>query len=307
MYLNIKMTEILITYCESGNVNEVKHIYNLYKNKIDLHHGNEYIFKYCCTHGFLDIAQFLFDTDNTINIRSEDDYAFRWSCINGYLDVAKWLIEIGNKMKTPINIHASDESAFVYSCMFGNFEIIKWLYDLSIILNSPINIHALNESAFIDTCRKGHYVIMEWLYDLGISTNSPIDIRALDDYAFIYACKHQFINIARFLASKCDLYILDTDTDRIISYFIIKLRDVVEGKTREQIIDIIGLTISKNEINNNNNDYCFVCLDTYDVVLECRHKCCFDCFIKWYIVDDNIKQCVLCMKPVIYRKCNVLL
>lgn len=295
----------MIIYCESGILNEVKQYYESHKDIIDIHYDEDYMFKYCCSHGFLTIAIYLFDmakrdTNNLIDIKSEDNYAFKWSCINGHLNVAIWLYELGKKMNTPIDIHTNSETIFIYTCMMGHYNIAEWLYYLGIETNSPIDIHASNDSAFVESCRKRHYRIMEWLYNLGKELNSPIDIRAYDDYAFINACNHHDIHIARFLAEKCDYYILETDDVHVISFYVTKVRDIIEGKSKNDIADIVGIKI-KNEYNEEKlKDCCPICYDDSDVKIKCGHTWCFWCFVKWYVLDDNSRNCVLCKKYFAY-------
>lgn len=112
--------------CQYGYPYVAKYLFKKYMNKINIHIGNEYAFRYSCYGGHLEIAKWLYSLDHTINIHSNNEYAFRWSCLCGYFKIAKWLYSLDGK----INIHAMNEYAFRHSCAYNHLETSKWLVSI---------------------------------------------------------------------------------------------------------------------------------------------------------------------------------
>lgn len=128
-------------------------------NKIDIHRDDEYIFRYVCDQGHIEIAKWLYSLDDKINIHSLGDYVFRMSCEKGHLNIALWLYSLDNK----IDIHCEKEYAFRYGCANGHIKLAKWLVKLGNYNKSPIDIRILHDMAFTMSCRNGHFKVAEWL------------------------------------------------------------------------------------------------------------------------------------------------
>jgi len=89
-----------------------------------IHAQNDSAFRESCTHGHLDIAQWLYTLGN-INVHQQDDHNFHWSCAYGKLNVAKWLYSLEN-----VDIHAYNDFAFRCNCVSGHLDVAKWLINI---------------------------------------------------------------------------------------------------------------------------------------------------------------------------------
>ncbi len=61
------------------------------KPNIDISAYNEFAFRYACTNGHIEVAQWLLSVNPDINISAYHDYAFRFACRYEHLEVALWL------------------------------------------------------------------------------------------------------------------------------------------------------------------------------------------------------------------------
>ena len=93
------------------------------KPDIEISMDNEYIFRYTCDNGHLEVAKWLLSVKPDIDISARDEYAFKGACENGHLNLAKWLLSV----KPDIDISARDEYAFRYACENGHLKIAQWL------------------------------------------------------------------------------------------------------------------------------------------------------------------------------------
>ena len=160
------------------------------------------IFIQVCKNGFLSYGMFLIKKNN-INIHVADELPFRWCCSTGNIEMANWLIksgESGNYGKK-INIHSADEDIFTWRCYNGDIEMARWLIQLGESSDyGKINIHADRELAFRWSCYNGHIEIVRWLIRLGESGDyGKIDINVYNDDAFISSCANRHIKIAHLL------------------------------------------------------------------------------------------------------------
>jgi len=122
------------------------------QGKVDIHAQDDFVFRWSCVNGRLEVAQWLHSQG--ANIHAWDDYAFRWSCKNGHLEVAQWLHSQG------ANIRTNDDYAFIWSCMNDHLEVAQWLH------SRGANIHAQDDHTFIWCCKNGHPEVAQWLCEI---------------------------------------------------------------------------------------------------------------------------------------------
>lgn len=98
--------------------------------KLDIHKNDEYVFRWSCGNGYLDMARYLWNecvnSENKIDIHILRNEAFRMSCYNGYIDVAKWLWTLSCENKNKIDIHSYND----FVIRHGNKEVKDWLNTL---------------------------------------------------------------------------------------------------------------------------------------------------------------------------------
>ena len=70
----------LFKYCENGQLDKVKELYNLYPNNINISANEEKAFRLACKYGHLDIAKWLLEVKPDINISANVEKAFRHAC-----------------------------------------------------------------------------------------------------------------------------------------------------------------------------------------------------------------------------------
>ena len=130
--------------CKKNNMELIKFLYPLKTWRMKVPQEEEFIvkfenvFSFCCTHGYLEIAQWLLETYPIYNSDVTD--IFSCVCMDGHLKVAKWLLEINSD----IDISDDDEWDFRWACELGHLEIAKWLLEVK----PDINISILDEYAF---------------------------------------------------------------------------------------------------------------------------------------------------------------
>lgn len=69
----------------------------------------------------------------TIDIHAHDDYLFRLCCEHGHLEIAQYLYYISCKRNDKINIHAMDDEAYCVRYHKGHSQVASWLLKLSTI------------------------------------------------------------------------------------------------------------------------------------------------------------------------------
>lgn len=69
---------------------------------IDMHYGNEYLFRLCSYYGNTKAMKLLIKKYPDTNIRAENEYAFRWATCKGNYETIVWLLN--NKPDIDISI-----------------------------------------------------------------------------------------------------------------------------------------------------------------------------------------------------------
>ena len=296
--------------CIVGDIDQAK--YTLTKTTIDINAQSDAAFRYSCEYGHIEMAEWLYNlskTDNNskVNINADSEYAFRVSCENGHKQIAEWLYNLSKiDNNTKININAYSDAAFRYSCAWGKKEVAEWLYNLSKTDNNiKVNINEESDYAFRYSCVNGHKEIAEWLYNLSKTDNNiKVNINAESDYAFRYSCKNGHKEIAEYLVSLCpdyELYELVIENDKIKSYKIIKLKDLIKDKSDDEIINMLKIKKENKHDQLYFDDMCYICLGDPNLKYGCNHLTCLNCMIQWNI-NENKYTCDLCKKPIEFDK-----
>jgi len=124
--------------CENGHTDLALWLYKLSKmdgnTKIDLKSKRQKAFSSCCTRGFKELAEFIYNTlkeeDNEIDLNQYKCLDFRYSCYYGHLEMAQWLLKKSEETNNPINIREEDDFAFKRACYYSNIDVAQWLCTL---------------------------------------------------------------------------------------------------------------------------------------------------------------------------------
>ena len=158
--------------------------------------------------GNLQSIQEFYNNNPNINNSSNDEYAFGSACSYGLLEVAKWLLEV----KPNIDISANDERAFCSACGEGHLEVAKWLLQVK----PDIDISADNEYVFCCVCAHGHLDVAKWLLEI-----KPDII--IYNIAFFNACRYKNNDIALWLSTIDQRFVVVIQNDVILDYYVSKL------------------------------------------------------------------------------------
>lgn len=204
--------------CETNNLEMIGYYFspqfqNLVMNQYEINYGifrgkifeKDECFKYVCCNNHLEITKFLLSLEETLgkfNIRIHQNYIFEECCAKNHLEIAKLLISL-EQTHGKIDIHSHNDHAFRSSCHNNNLEMAQWLYSL----DNNFNISLQHEFGY--ACRNNQLDFAKWLYS--IDTN--INIREDDDYIFHECCNKKYVEMAQWLCTLCDKYILELPMD----------------------------------------------------------------------------------------------
>ena len=194
---NDKVVVNLSDIFKNGNLAEVKHFYKKHPlTDITVDH-----FWAACEYGYLDIAQWIIQTNIELNLFSfpkKKRYdAFYLACKNGHIAIAQWLLEINHASIDSSLITLDYDLAFRYASENGHLDIAKWIFKIRYISNDYL------EFIFIIVCSKGHLDIAQWL----LQTNPRFDISEDNEGAFKGACGNGHLEVAQWLLQiKPDIY-----------------------------------------------------------------------------------------------------
>jgi len=200
-------------YCKENNLRYEINC-SIFENYLD-EDWNHHIFIVICGYGFLETAQWLYNSEN-IDIHYENELAFRYSCLDRHLDLAKWLIEISKENGKIINIHVNNEEVFRKSCNNGDLEVAKWLFEISKENNDMINIHANDEEAFIWCCLDEDIEMAKWLVEISKENDEIINIHTKNEMIFRLSCFSGFIEIVKWLMDNKTIYFVNCFVSKII-------------------------------------------------------------------------------------------
>jgi hypothetical protein len=166
-----------------------------------------------------------------LDVTAEDNFSLRQAGIYNYVDTSKYLLSKGASYEQIL------EDAFCCACTCGYLELAKLIYEWS--LNNHKKIECMNPERILRGCTQGCLQIAEWIYGLVLPTplydNPKVDFRANNDDIFTRCCncvnmtefenlntidienpteeqkyqaKHEALMGAKWLAQKCDRYVL---------------------------------------------------------------------------------------------------
>ncbi len=105
--------------CIYGHLETAKRLIKTYR-EIDVYHDQGIVFRSSCTHGQLEIVEWLYGTFPKINF--DDDFTFRWTCIREHLGVAKWIMNLFK-----INLREGNDFTFRWCCKNNQVDVAEWL------------------------------------------------------------------------------------------------------------------------------------------------------------------------------------
>jgi ankyrin repeat protein len=114
------LTKDEIKLCSEAHFGDLKLVKSLVEKGIDVHIENDYLFRYACQNGHLEIVKFV--TDMGVDI-SNLNTGFCWASQMGRFKIVKFLFEKG------ADIHAEDDYAIRFTPEQGHFEIVKFLLE----------------------------------------------------------------------------------------------------------------------------------------------------------------------------------
>ena len=115
------------------------------------------------------------------------------------------------------------------------------------------------------------------------------------------SCENGHKEIAEYLVSLCSDYELVIENDKIKSYKIIKLKDLIKDKTDDEIINMLKIKKENKQDQSYFDDKCYICLGEPNLKYGCNHWTCLNCMIQWNI-NENKNICDLCKKPIEFNK-----
>lgn len=117
-------------------------------------------FKYVCCHGYLEIAQWLYNL-NKICANSENiNNIYIWVCQNGQLGVLKWIVYISNYL-------TNHDAAYDYACHYGHIHIMEYLRKIKYDnIEGPDDFHFYTFSGRHCSARFNNLRVLKWYYNL---------------------------------------------------------------------------------------------------------------------------------------------
>lgn len=133
----------------------------LRQNNIDIHYNNEFLSRYACKYGSLNILKYLLEHYPDINIHAGNNDSIKQACVHNRVNIVEYLLYNFES----INVHTENEILFKTACMYGSLDVVKYL-----IYNfSDIDIHNGNDYAFKLCCEYApiksnkHYEVARFL------------------------------------------------------------------------------------------------------------------------------------------------
>lgn len=216
-------------------------------------------------------------------------------CLYSHLDVIKLLYDINyDDIYIKSKITSNDiDGFFERGCISGNTDLVKWILN-DLTLSKEVNINKI----FNKTCMKGKIDIAKLLYST-FSENVTNNIFDNDHYVFKRVCKRNHILVGKWL---CELYHDRYQID--VNLYKNPLTEYECDTICDYKIDGKSFNVEEEKVMEDTdvNSQCMICHREYNILLECKHMLCLQCFLNWYYKNDNIKKCVLCSFPITNNK-----
>src|SRR5438309_1902197 len=103
-----------------------------------------------------------------------------------------------------------------------------------------------------------------------LQENPTYDIHLYDECAFLWSCHYGQLEVAKWLASICEDYILEIKDNKIVSWKILTIFEQLS-------------TLNKINKKHTSNEKCFICYENdvdrinFNCVKESLHVCCINC------------------------------
>lgn len=127
-------------------------------------HDNEFLLRWACFHGNLDIVKFLSNIGGNIQIL--DNECLKWAAENGHLYTVKYLISQG------ANIHSDNNLALRSACRKKHLDVVQ------LLVSYGANIHTNNDECLRVACSNGQLDMVNFLVEKGANVsaenNQPI-------------------------------------------------------------------------------------------------------------------------------------
>ena len=217
--------------------------------------------------------------DKKIDIHADEEGAFGWACRNGHLEVAQWLLQLGQNVAGATSLRSAHD-----------------------VRTSGISFYKS-----IGTDERSELSVSEVALATQFYLN--IDIHARNDEAFRHACEYGRINIAQWLSTLCEDYLIVMDNDKIVKWLIkdenyIAL-DLIENNKYDKAI--IKLNIKSVPIKNKYE--CMICYDEPSEIIElpCSHTLCLETIVKFNVINHvTTKICFYCQRQYQWDQCRSL-
>ncbi len=149
-----------------------------------------------CERGDLEAAKEIYNLNPNLEISKLDEYAFALACNSKNLELVKWLLQIKPDIDIAIDsnkpFNAACAKPLSNACSGGHVEIAKFLYDLLPI--KPV----IDNKLFRVACSQGCKSLANWFLEL----ENEIDISENLSIAFTMACQTKNLDFINWLNEK---------------------------------------------------------------------------------------------------------
>jgi hypothetical protein len=146
-------------------------------------------FEWACSHGHLEIAQWLEQNAPCLNASRLPKLAFYKACGNGHLHVAEWLWSF------PHDEPFLDTWPLHAACMSGHLHVAKWLRHVA----PGMRVNGQEERAFWWACSSGHLQIAKWLWRVAPRLKTSDQRQS----ALLLAYANGHLETSKWLVSNC--------------------------------------------------------------------------------------------------------
>ena len=150
-----------------------------------------------------------------------------------------------------------------------------------------------DEWAFRSSCRCNRIEVAKWLYSLG-----NVDIKVCNDTAFRMVCEYRHIELIEWLCSICNDYEYTENDDTIMPLIKNTIEYYIQYKLWDKFIEKTKMILDKNI----NIEDCSICYDKGNLLSNCGHSFCIECFMTWH---SNNTICPYCKQNIKLDECKI--